>query len=79
MENLICHIAPLGRNPDWIKEGLLYYDWNYLILLITGNEEFINLANDLKDSLEASLITSEKRKLELKLVKKIEIIAIESR
>jgi hypothetical protein len=79
MQNLICHIAPLGRNSDWIKEGLLYYDWNYLILLVTGNEEFIDLANNLKDSLEVSLITSEERKLAPKLIKKIEIITIESR
>jgi len=79
MQNLICHVAPLGKNPDWIKEGLIYYDWNYLIVIITDNKEFIDIASKLKNDLEASLITSDSRKLEPKMRKIIEIIKIKSR
>ena len=79
MSNLICHIAPLGKNTDWIKEGLIYYDWNFLILLITDNNEYFDIANILKHDLEASLISSDKRKLEPKLLKKVEIIKIKTR
>lgn len=79
MNKLICHIAPLGMNPDWIKEGLLYYDWNYLIIIITPNEDFANLAENLKQELIPSYSLSDKRRLEPKLLKEIEIITIQSR
>ena len=79
MQNLICHIAPLGMNPDWIKEGLLYYDWNYLIILITLNNDYINLANQLKKELILSYSLLDDRRLEPKLIKEIEIITIKSR
>ncbi len=79
MQNIICHIAPLGMNPDWIKEGLLYYDWNYLIILTTPQKEYIDLANKLKQELIPSYSLSDKRKLEPKLIKKIEIIRIKTR
>ena len=79
MQKLICHIAPLGMNPDWIKEGLLYYDWNYLIILITPNKEYVNLTNNLKQELLPSYSLADKRNLEPKLVKEIEIVTIQSR
>ena len=78
MDELLCHIAPLGMNPDWIKEGLLYYDWNYLIILTTDNKDYTNLANKLKQELIPSYSLSEKRRLEPKLIKEIEIIIIQS-
>lgn len=79
MNSLVCHIAPLGLNFDWIKEGLLYYDWNYLIILITPRKDYANLANKLKQELIPSYSLSDKRNLEPKLIKEIEIITIQSR
>ena len=79
MNNLICHIAPLGLNPDWIKQGLLYYNWNLLIILVTDKEEYLNLAENLKSELETSYKLSDSRKLDEKLVKRIKIIKIKSR
>jgi len=79
MKNLICHIAPLGLNSDWIKQGLLFYDWNFLIIVITEKEEFSKLANNLKDDLIPSYTISDQRKLDEKLIKKVEILTIKSR
>lgn len=79
MSDFICHIAPLGKNPDWIKEGLLYYDWNYLVVLITDNKEFLDVANTLKEDLEGILTSSDEKKLDPKLIKEIEILKIKSR
>ena len=79
MNELICHIAPLGKKTDWIKEGLLYFDWNYLIILITSQKEYIDLANKLKEELNPSFKIEDDRKLDLKLKKEIEIIAIKNR
>ncbi len=79
MNELICHIAPLGKKTDWIKEGLLYFDWNYLVILITSQKEYIDLANKLKEELNPSFKIEDDRKLDLKLKKEIEIIAIKNR
>ena len=79
MQKRICHIAPLGMNSDWIKEGIIYYDWNYLIILVTAEQEYIDLANKLKQELTPGFRISDKRELENKLKKVIEIITIESR
>jgi len=79
MNSLICHIAPLGLNPDWIKQGILYYDWNLLLILITDKEEYLNLAEKLKSKLEPSYSLSDNRKLDEKLIKRIEIIKTKSR
>ncbi len=79
MDELFCHITALGKNTDWIKEGLLYYDWNYLIILTTPNMEYLDLANSLKNELSLGFQLSEKRKLDLKIIKNIEIIRIETR
>ena len=79
MSNLICHVAPLGMKTDWIKEGLLYYDWNYLVLLITPQKKFIEIADELKNELSPSFKISDKRELESKLKKKIEIISFDER
>ncbi len=77
--DLICHIAPLGMKKDWIIEGLLYYDWNYLIILTTSQEEYVQLANELKQELNPSFQVSDNRKLEKRLIKTIEIISIDDR
>ena len=79
MDELFCHIAALGKNTDWIKEGLLYYDWNYLIILTTPNKDYLDLANSLKNELSLGFHLSEKRKLDLKIIKNIEILRIETR
>lgn len=79
MDTLICHIAALGKNTDWIKEGLLYYGWNYLIILTTVNKEYIKLANDFRKQLSLSYQINEKRNLDLKIIKTIDIIQIETR
>ena len=79
MQQRICHIAPLGMNYDWIKEGIIYYDWNYLIILTTAEQQYIDLANKLKQELTPGFRISDKRELENKLKKVIEIITIESR
>jgi len=79
MNDLICHVAPLGMNPDWIKEGLLYYNWNYLIILTTDNKEYIELANKLRDDLILSYKLTEERKLDSKIIKDIEIIEFKTR
>lgn len=79
MSSLICHITPLGMNPDWIKEGLLYYDWNYLIILITSKKEFVDLAEKFKNELILSYKVSDKRKLEPKLIKQIDVVKIKTR
>lgn len=79
MYECICHIAPLGMKTDWIKLGLLYYDWNYLIILTTPQEEYTSLANELKSDLLPSFQISEKNKLEAKMKKQIEIITISDR
>lgn len=79
MNELICHIAPLGKKTDWIKEGLLYFDWNYLIILITSQKEYIDLANKLKEELNPSFKIEDDRKLDLRIKKEIEIIAIKNR
>ena len=79
MNELICHIAPLGKRTDWIKEGLLYFDWNYLIILITSQKEYVDLANKLKEELNPSFKIDDDRKLDLKLRKEIEIIAVKNR
>ncbi len=79
MNELICHIAPLGKETDWIKEGLLYFDWNYLIILITSQKEYIDLANKLKEELNPSFKIKDDRKLDLRIKKEIEIIIIKNR
>jgi len=79
MNELICHIAPLGKKTDWIKEGLLYFDWNYLIILITSQKEYIDLANKLKEELNPSFKIEDDRKLDLRIKKEIEIISIKNR
>ena len=79
MNELICHIAPLGKKTDWIKEGLLYFDWNYLVILITSQKEYIDLANKLKEELSPSFKIEDDRKLDLRLKKEIEIIAVKNR
>ncbi|TKJ20460.1 MAG: hypothetical protein CEE43_12340 [Promethearchaeota archaeon Loki_b32] len=79
MNELICHIAPLGKKTDWIKEGLLYFDWNYLIILIKSQKEYIDLANKLKEELNPSFKIEDDRKLDLRIKKEIEIIAIKNR
>lgn len=79
MGELICHIAPLGKNVDWIKEGILYYDWNYLIILTTPNKEYIDLANKFKEELSLSFQLTETRKLDSKIIKNIEIVKIATR
>ncbi len=69
----------MGKKTDWIKEGLLYFDWNYLIILITSQKEYIDLANKLKEELNPSFKIEDDRKLDLRLKKAIEIIAIKNR
>lgn len=79
MIDLICHIAPLGMNTDWIKEGLLYFDWNYLLIITTSQKEFIELAKKLEEELQPSFKIIDKRPLESKIKKEIEILIIEGR
>ena len=79
MNELICHIAPLGKKTSWIKEGLLYFDWNYLAILVTSQKEYIDLANKLKKELNPSFKIEDDRKLDLRLKKEIEIIVIKNR
>lgn len=79
MKDLICHIAPLGMNIDWIKEGLLYFDWNYLLIITTSQKEYVDLAKKLEEELRPSFKISDKRPLESKIKKEIEILIIESR
>ena len=79
MKDLICHIAPLGMNTDWIKEGLLYFDWNYLIIITTSQKEYIELAQKLEEELRPSFKIIDKRPLESKIKKEIEILIIEGR
>ena len=79
MSDLICHIAPLGIKKDWIKEGLLFYDWNYLIVLITPQKRFVEIANSLKNDLIPSFEVTDTRELESKLKKKIEIVSFDQR
>lgn len=79
MKDLICHIAPLGMNIDWIKEGLLYFDWNYLLIITTSQKEYVDLAKKLEEELRPSFKISDKRPLESKIKKEIEILIIEGR
>lgn len=79
MKDLICHIAPLGMNTDWIKEGLLYFDWNYLLIITTSQKEYIDLAKKLEEELRPSFKIVDKRPLESKIKKEIEILIIEGR
>lgn len=79
MRDLICHIAPLGMNIDWIKEGLLYFDWNYLLIITTSQKEYVDLAKKLEEELRPSFKISDKRPLESKIKKEIEILIIEGR
>ncbi len=79
MKDLICHIAPLGMNTDWIKEGLLYFDWNYLLIITTSQKEYVDLAKKLEEELRPSFKISDKRPLESKIKKEIEILIIEGR
>jgi len=79
MNDLICHIAPLGMKTDWIKLGLVYYDWNYLIVLTTPQEEYTRLAHELRSDLLPGFKISDDSKLDDKLKKQIEIITIENR
>ncbi len=79
MKDLICHIAPLGMNTDWIKEGLLYFDWNYLLIITTFQKEYVDLAKKLEEELRPSFKISDKRPLESKIKKEIDILIIEGR
>ena len=79
MVELICHATPLGRNTDWIKEGLFYYDWNYLLILTTPDKEFTKLANDLKKELDISFQLTEEKTLDSKITKKVDILIVKSR
>lgn len=79
MKDLICHIAPLGMNIDWIKESLIYFDWNYLLIIITSQKEYVDLAKKLEEELRPSFKISDKRPLESKIKKEIEILIIEGR
>ena len=79
MNNLICHFAPLGMNIDWIKEGIFYFDWNYLVILISSQKKFVELANKLKKELLLSFNINDKRNLDARIIKEIEIINVKSR
>lgn len=79
MKDLICHITPLGMNIDWIKEGLLYFDWNYLLIITTSQKEYVYLAKKLEEELRPSFKISDKRPLESKIKKEIEFLIIEGR
>ncbi len=79
MNDPICHFAPLGMNIDWIKEGLFYFNWNYLVILITPQKKYIELANKLKEELLISFNLDDKRILDVRIIKEIEILNIDDR
>ena len=67
MKDLICHIAPLGMNIDWIKEGLLYFDWNYLLIITTSQRP---LESKIKKEIEILIIEGRNILDFLRIIKK---------
>ncbi|MHA1756845.1 MAG: hypothetical protein ACTSVV_08755 [Promethearchaeota archaeon] len=79
MNKLICQVSNIGKITDWIKLGLNYYGWNYLLLITTNDKEYIKISEDLKLELEQSTRIDIGRELDLKSTRKIEILVINNR
>ncbi|MHA1249356.1 MAG: hypothetical protein ACTSRP_05135 [Candidatus Helarchaeota archaeon] len=79
MSFLICQVASIGENPDWIKAGLNYYGWNRLLILSTNDEKYIKLSNQLKSELEPLTKLDFKSKVDERSIKHIEILILDGR
>jgi len=79
MKDLICQVSNVGKTTEWIKAGLNYHDWNYLLLLTTNDQEYINIARNLKQTLEKSTAVEVSWEVDPRLTRKIEILTIKDR
>ena len=69
----------IGDNPSWIKAGLHYYDWNYLLIISTNDKKYLQISQDLKSELEQSTKLNLNKSLDKRLSKRIEILVIKNR
>lgn len=79
MKDLICQVSNVGLTTEWIKAGLNYYDWNYLLLLTTDEPKYIEIARNLKQTLEKSTNIEVTQELDPRLTRKIEILRVKDR